>query len=228
MVSIVALLLILSAMYFVVLFGTVAYQLTGLDWETAQFQALSAFTGAGFTTRASELVVNHRLRRRITTGLILFGYATTASVIATLVSSVAMHTPLETALNFVVLVACFAALMVLVRRRGLHLVLATPIRRWLTQRLSADTVPHEELLQYKPGYAISRIEIPTGSRLAGQRLRDANLRAFKLQILAIEDRDGMVNAIPDAEHVLVEGEHVLLYGVTRNVQDAFAPIEVSA
>lgn len=228
MVSIVALLLILSAMYFVVLFGTVAYQLTGLDWETAQFQALSAFTGAGFTTRASELVVNHRLRRRITTGLILFGYATTASVIATLVSSVAMHTPLQTALNLVVLVVCFAALMFLVRRQGLHLVLAAPIRRWLTRRMNAEAVPHEELLQYKPGYAISRIEIPPGSRLAGQRLRDANLRAFRLQVLAIEDRDGVVLAIPDPEHVLREGEHVLLYGLTRNVQEAFAPVAAGA
>ena len=66
----IALLVIISSVYFIVLIGTVAYQLTGLDWETAQFQALSAFTMAGFTTRSSERVVNDPDRRKITMALI--------------------------------------------------------------------------------------------------------------------------------------------------------------
>ncbi|MCB9780556.1 MAG: TrkA C-terminal domain-containing protein [Alphaproteobacteria bacterium] len=220
--SVVALLLILCAVYFIVLFGTVAYQLTGLDWDTAQFQALSAFTGTGFTTRISERVINHPLRRRITLVLILMGYASGATVVATLVSSIALHTPVETAVNITVLVLTVAMAMFLIRRRGLHLRLAGPIRRWLLARMGPDVVPHEELLTYRPGFAISRIEIPQHSRLAGVALRDADLRTFQLQVLAIET-NGEVHPVPEADHVLRPGDHVVLYGSVAKVQEAFAP-----
>ncbi|NOY25342.1 MAG: hypothetical protein GXP62_05665 [Oligoflexia bacterium] len=215
--SVVALLLIVVVVYFIVLFGTVAYQLTGLDWDTAQFQALSAVTGTGFTTRISELVVSHPVRRRITLMLILIGYASSATVVATLVSTVALQTPVETGINIAILFVAVVLLMFMARRRGLHLLMAAPIRRWLTRRMGPDSVPHEELLQYKPGFAISRIEVPQGSRLAGIPLRDANLRAFQLQVLAIES-DRTVVPIPDPAHVLRPGEHVVLYGSTQNVR----------
>ena len=42
--------------------AAVALQLTGLDKPTANFQALSALTGTGFTTREAELVTNHPMR----------------------------------------------------------------------------------------------------------------------------------------------------------------------
>ncbi|MFT4977017.1 MAG: putative transporter YbjL [Myxococcota bacterium] len=61
--SVIALLVIICSVYFIVLVGTVAYQLTGLDWDTAQLQVLSTFTMAGFTTRASERVVNDQALR---------------------------------------------------------------------------------------------------------------------------------------------------------------------
>lgn len=59
--------------YIVVIAGSAAYELTGLDRETAHFQSLSAFTGTGFTTGASERVVNTPTRRRITLGLMVLG-----------------------------------------------------------------------------------------------------------------------------------------------------------
>ena len=63
--------------------GAVALRLTGLDPKTANFQALSAFTRAGFTTRESELVVNHPRRRTIVTWLIVLGNAGIVAVIVT-------------------------------------------------------------------------------------------------------------------------------------------------
>lgn len=43
--------------FIVVRIGAVAFELTGLEWSIAKFQALSCFTGTGFTTRESELVL---------------------------------------------------------------------------------------------------------------------------------------------------------------------------
>ena len=44
--------------------ATVGLTMTGVSKDLAQFQALSAFTGSGFTTEESEEIVNHPLRRR--------------------------------------------------------------------------------------------------------------------------------------------------------------------
>ena len=73
--------LIVLVAYVIVVAGATAYELTGMDRETARFQALSAFTGTGFTTRVSELVVRHPARRRITSTLIILGYAGTATTV---------------------------------------------------------------------------------------------------------------------------------------------------
>ncbi|GAI58067.1 unnamed protein product [marine sediment metagenome] len=67
--------------------AAVALQLTGLDKPTANFQALSALTGTGFTTKEAELVLNHPIRRRIISLLMITGNAGMVAVIAGLASS---------------------------------------------------------------------------------------------------------------------------------------------
>ena len=73
--------------FIIVRIGGFALQLTGIEPDVARFQALSAFTGTGFTTREAERVVGHRARRRIVTILIILGNAGTVTIIATLVAS---------------------------------------------------------------------------------------------------------------------------------------------
>ncbi len=67
--------------------GAVAFNLTGLEWSTAKFQALSCFSGTGFTTREAELVIASPRRRRIATYLIILGHAGFVAMIATFANS---------------------------------------------------------------------------------------------------------------------------------------------
>jgi len=218
--SVVALLVIICSVYLIVLIGTVAYQLTGLDWDTAQFQALSAFTMAGFTTRASERVVNDPDRRKITMALIASGYAGTASVIATLVSTVTTHSVTDSAINLSVLAVTTAVAVTVIRRMGSHPRLADPIRRYLSRRMRHESVPHEDLMYYRHGYALTRVEVPPRSRLAGCSLRQTDLRERRLQVLAIE-RDGEVIPVPEADMIIRPRDHLVIYGLVDAVQDAF-------
>jgi len=73
--------------FIVVRIGGFALQLTGVEADVARFQALSAFTGTGFTTTEAERVVRHRTRRRIVTILIILGNAGFVTIIATLVAT---------------------------------------------------------------------------------------------------------------------------------------------
>ena len=67
--------------------AAVALGITGLDQPTADFQALSALTGTGFTTREAESVMIHPMRRRIISLLMIIGNAGTVAVIAGLIFS---------------------------------------------------------------------------------------------------------------------------------------------
>ncbi|MBN2186894.1 MAG: hypothetical protein JW732_05520, partial [Dehalococcoidia bacterium] len=81
------LLITIVVSFIVVQIGGLALELTGIEPDVARFQALSAFSGTGFTTREAERVVGHRTRRRIVTVLIILGNAGLVTVIAMLVAS---------------------------------------------------------------------------------------------------------------------------------------------
>ena len=68
--------------FLIVRVGAVALELTGLPRGKARFQALSAFTGTGFTTRESEMIVNHHQRRKVVALLMVLGNIGIVSLIA--------------------------------------------------------------------------------------------------------------------------------------------------
>ena len=102
MASMFVLVVVIAVAWAIITVGATAYELTGLDREAAKFQALSAFTGTGFTTRISELVVRHPTRRRITSVLIILGYGGTATVVASLLASFAEASTLQAVENVLV------------------------------------------------------------------------------------------------------------------------------
>jgi len=55
--------------------GSIALEATGMERAKSRFQALSALTGSGFTTREAESVVNHPHRRFIISWLMFIGNA---------------------------------------------------------------------------------------------------------------------------------------------------------
>ena len=75
--------IVLIVSFVIVRIGAIAFQLTGLDWSLAKFQALSCFTSTGFTTREAELITSDPRRRRIASVLIVLGHAGFVTMIAT-------------------------------------------------------------------------------------------------------------------------------------------------
>jgi len=82
-------LLVVGITVLVVKAGSVALRLTGMDEHRANFQAISAVTGTGFTTRESELVVADPVRRKIVSFLMIFGNVVVVMLISLLVGSFA-------------------------------------------------------------------------------------------------------------------------------------------
>ncbi|MBS3948050.1 MAG: hypothetical protein KGZ57_07115 [Dethiobacter sp.] len=77
--------LVFVLIFLIVEIATVMFKLTGLDRNTAQFQAISIISANGYTTVESELITRHPIRRKIAMGLMISGPISLAFIISIVV-----------------------------------------------------------------------------------------------------------------------------------------------
>jgi hypothetical protein len=196
--------------------GATALRLTGLDEKTANFQALSAFTRAGFTTRESETIMSHPQRRSIISWLIILGNAGIVAVIVTGTSSLASTSDYRLAIDIVALSLGVYIIYRLARHSGFT-------RRWesfIEDRLLKGRffrkVPVEHLLRLPGGYGIVRIAV-TGEAMKNS-LQEAK-EASGLSILGIERGGQWVpNAGPEEA---AEGDTMVISGSLSWIENFF-------
>lgn len=205
--------------------GAVALRLTGLDEETAAFQALSAFTRTGFTTLEAERIVNHPHRRRIIKALMLLGNAGIAVTIVALITSFTglqeeggMAVSTERNLIRVSALGAFLVVFYLVAAaRPVNRVLNRFIARRLKQVTDLGFVEFQEVLSLGGEYGISYVEISETNPVAGKTLAAAALNRMNVLVLAIE-RKGANIPTPNATTVIEVGDRLVCYGKTHSMR----------
>ena len=192
--------------------GGIALRLTGLDAERADFQALSAVTGTGFTTRESELVVADPRRRKIVSVLMIFGNVILVSLVGLLVGSfTTAKQDYEIPIYGLVLILggylVYRALM----SRGVM----QRWSRWVDERLRTrpwfQERPIAEVLTLAPGYGVAEVRIDDGSPCAGRTLATSGFRQAGLLVLAIRREDGVIPN-PSADDRITGGDRLICYG----------------
>ena len=111
--------------------GAIALMLTGMHYDQAKFQALSAFTATGFTTHEAEKVVNHPARRKIISWLMIGGYAgivaVTVSGTSTFIATTAQNIPR----NVLIFALGLLLIYIIARHAGLNQRWEDLVERWL-------------------------------------------------------------------------------------------------
>lgn len=198
--------------------GAVALQMTGLDRATASFQALSAFTNCGFTTREAESVVNHPQRRRIVRALMLLGNAGLTSTIAALVLSFRAELfSMETVLKAVILIAVVLGLYFLTLAKRFNTWLEHLIQHRLARLTTFSLAEFQQILQMGDEVSLSALYVPAESRLAGHTLQELALGTHRVLVLAI-DRAGQLLTQPNASTVIHAGDRLICYGPAEAVR----------
>ncbi len=191
-------LLLLSVSVFVIRIAAVALRITGLTEETARFQALSAFSGTGFTTTEAENIVNYPVRRRIIGVLMIIGNIGIVGVLATLVASM-VHTEgdMEAVLKQLAwILSGLAMLWFLMLNSTADRVLCGIIARVLNSTTNLGAQRFTRLVQIGPGYSVC--EYPIGTLLSEQGKLDLEaLQRAGGKPLAIRSIDGSVESWPD-------------------------------
>lgn len=159
---------ILSLSIFIVRIAAIALRSTGITETTARFQALSAFTGAGFTTSETEAVVNYPVRRQIISLLIILGNMGLLTVLSTLVVSM-VRTDGDTEAVVVQLawiIGSMALLWFVMLNKTADRILCDWIGIFLERTTVLGKRRFHRLLQVSDGYSVCEHQVPP--RLLGQ------------------------------------------------------------
>jgi MFS family permease len=218
--AIASLLMVLLFSLLVTRLAAIALTLTGMSYESARFQARSALAGVGFTTKESEAVVNHPVRRRIIGVLILIGSVGIPTVIATTVVSVLTGFSTDGWFWQVLLFgAGIMALLSFGRSRWveMHLnrIFSWGLKKWTT----LDVRDYVSLLQLQNGYAVTEMIVDPGDWVENKTLLNAELSQEGILVLGIKQSDGNYLGTPRATNVIKAGDTLILYGLIDHLNE---------
>ena len=216
--AIIGLAVILLVSWVIVRIGAVALELTGMETHAARFQALSAFTGTGFTTRDSENVVRHPHRRKIVSWLIILGNAGMISVIASLIQTFKATPELQdAALRIAGVGLCVLLLYWIVAARRVTAFIDRTLKKQLSQRTNLEPLEVEEILSQKEGWGIFRLEVWRSAPCVNKTLAESTFRDHGILVLAVERGDDITPA-PSGRQVLHAGDWLLCYGQLNEME----------
>lgn len=222
MAAVVLLLVAVSVSFVVIRLGAAALELTGLPWEQAKFQALSAFTNTGFTTSEAESVTKHHVRRRIVSVLVVLGNAGLVATAGSFAGTLLQPRTAWFAVNLLTLLAGLAIVAWIARRPRVSAKLRELGKSWLDGRYALSDSAPEDLLRLSQGFRVSRFEIGVASPAAGRSLGELQLLRHAVQVLAIERNDTFVPA-PGGQTMLEAGDHAIVYGRPEALERFFGP-----
>jgi len=214
--------------------GAIAFQLTGLEWSLAKFQALSCFTGTGFTTRESELVAANPQRRRIASALIILGHAGFVTLIATFANSLRtedfmphltlpfLKDAIPQKYLLVVHVLFFVAVLFIIYKIALLLKIGKLFTDFLRANIVRQglikPVSFEELIVSTGGYGVSSIEVSKDSPILNKTLVASDLRRHDITVLAIERKHDTISN-PPADTKILLGDRLICFGKLEHIRN---------
>ena len=211
MLAVFTLLLVVTLSIVVVRVGAIAFVMTGLSEDVARFQALSAFSGAGFTTSEAETIVMYPARRRIAATLIRFGSIGLVTSIATLMLSF-LSSGGPTWERLVVMTGGAAAVVLISRTRVFNRALTPLVKRLLARYTTLELRDYADLLNLRDDFRIIEFEVKEGSWLAEGRIGDLRLSEEGVLILGVKPPGKAYVGAPPPSTRLHADDVVILYG----------------
>lgn len=219
MVAISTLLVVVTVSLLITRVATVILTATGMSKESARFQARSAFSGSGFTTRESETVVDHPIRRRIIATLMLLGSAGTVAVVSTLILGLGKGGGIQRSWRILELALGLLALVYLSRSRWVDQRLTKVISAVLRRYTKLPTRDLASLLDLAGDYAVGELAVSADDWMADRTLADLGLRDEGIVVLGLTLGDGRYLAAPTGATPLRPGDIVIAYGRAEHLRE---------
>lgn len=191
---------------------SIVLKLTGLELSKARFQVISILTHTGFTTRESELIVQHPTRRKIASVLMIVSYVAQITLITLLFNVLTQAT--RNILGTAIALFIMAAFVILVTQskklsNWFDQVTEKLLKKRIQKSASGDRI--EQVLNLSPEFSIYGLLVDTDSLICDKTLSELKLKEHFIQILKI-DRGSEVIDFPLADTRLLAGDRLIVYG----------------
>lgn len=220
MIAVISFLIILFLSLLIVRVATVALVHTGLSREMAKFQARSAFTGTGFTTREAESVVNHPVRRRIVATLMLLQSAGLITATSSLILSfVELKGSNEGLTRMAWIGGGLLSLWMLARSHWVEQHLGQIIEWALGRWTRLEAHDYQGLLHLADDYRVTEIAVEEGDWLAEKSISELGLPEEGCLVLGVQRAGGDYIGAPQAETTIHDGDIMILYGKRNHLKE---------
>lgn len=221
MVSLISLIIIFTLSILITKIATESLVHTGLSRQSAKFQARSAFTGVGFTTREAENIVNHPLRRRIIMSLMLIGNVGIISAIASLMLTFVKSdgSAIPGWAKVIIILGSIGMLYLFSRSKWLERILVKLIKAGLRKFTTLNIKDYVELLNLTGEYEITVITVKKGDWIENKKLRDLKLRQEGINLIGIRRYDGSYIGTPEGDTEVRNKDQLILYGRENNLKN---------
>ncbi len=214
--------LLFTLLYFAIIaivieINVLLFTLTGLKKEIARFQVISMFTATGFTTGESELILEHPVRRRLSTFLILFGVFSLAVIISS-ISNILSDEFRSIELGIIILVLI-----------SLYLILSIPkLKKYMKHSFESHMeksynladLPLRDVMYFEEDDIVVELPIHKDSKIMGKKLKDVIQVDDDLIVLFIKRGDVTVRKDSYTTEIQ-EGDMLVLYGHQSSLQERF-------
>jgi len=227
--------IVLIVSFVIVRIGAIAFQLTGLGWSLAKFQALSCFTATGFTTKEAELITSDLRRRRIATVLIVLGHAGFVTMVATFANTLRpratkwsvpflpAYVPpwLQPWISLVIIVGAIYVIYKIFTNTRFARRLTEFLRKRIIKKEIIKSVSCEELTVATGGYGVSRIKVREDNPILGKALSESDLRRDGIIVLAVVRADKTIPN-PVADTKILSGDELICFGKLGSIRKKLA------
>jgi hypothetical protein len=218
-IGIIALLTVLGLSMVVTRMATIALVKTGMSYTAAAFQARSAFTGTGFTTRESESVVEHSVRRRIIMFVMLLRSAGIVSILLSLILSFMGTEESGRMMRLLWLLGGILVLWLLSKSAFFDRCI-TFIMNWaLKNSPGLGARDYVSLLKLSGNYMIHELSLQEGDWLVDKKLRDCELFEEGISVIGVHRKEGGYVGVPKPDTRLYAGDRLVLYGRSQTISE---------
>lgn len=191
--------------------GSIALESTGMERTKARFQALSALTGSGFTTRETESVVNHPKRRWIVSWLMFVGNAGVIVFIVALIIWMRSTLTSPSPFQIIMLIVSIVAFALFIWLGTMDRITTRLVRAFRKNESLSPDITMGEIVHQTGEYGVVRHEVGAKVPMYGCALKEIGAGGKGYVILAIE-RGDKVLPLPKPEEIIMPGDHLLCYG----------------
>ena len=214
-------LVVITVWLFVLWFGSLALEATGMERSRARFQAISALTTSGFTTRESENVVGHPRRRLIVSWMMFLGSVGIILFLLLLFVLIVIGAKPEakpTPIVTYVLAAIPAVILLVLFWLGVLDKLGTAIVNGLKRsRFFKPELSDTEIIYQAAEHSLARLTVGRAAPEVGSKISDTSLGKANIRVLAIERGDKVI-FYPEVKEIVQAGDHLIYFGQTEEVK----------